>query len=168
MQPHIPQEIGDLISFHFPLNLVNSLGCFPYVQKIKLRENGRRLWSRYRRREPYCVNYVNILMDATVQKFDDRCVDHACGEGHLAVVEYFCKHANNKMNDGNLFTAHSMESAAKAGHLPIVKFLHGNNLVRKDYMGSAVNAAAMNGHVDIVRFLHGVGVSDCRISAREY
>jgi len=153
MSVNIPVELGEMIALHFPLSLVIALGCFPYVQKTRVRSNnnGTRLWNRYDMCHRDSKEFGTYLVDHCIAP-----VNHDCGgtmrlsakRGHLNVVAFL-------LNIVKKCPDYVMDEAATYGHLDIVQFLHDNG---QPCTRKALDGATKNGHLDILAFLDGIGV----------
>ncbi|MBO9495741.1 ankyrin repeat domain-containing protein [Thalassotalea sp. G20_0] len=54
---------------------------------------------------------------------------------------------------------HPIATAAREGHLDMVRYLHKKGAITDQCFPSPIIEAAQNGHVDVVRYLHRAGVS---------
>jgi len=127
---NFPQELKDTIAFHFPLNLLNTLGCFPYVQRVKLCQYGWHLWSRYSCSFTYRLKgkykkgqdtFGEFLAAHRVPTFYRQCIFGAATTGNLPMIIYFSSAGGDMF-----FTPDVMNIAACHGHLHIVNWLYEN------------------------------------------
>ncbi|EGG16706.1 hypothetical protein DFA_07684 [Cavenderia fasciculata] len=83
--------------------------------------------------------------------------------GHLDILEYI-----HSSYDTNVVacTVDAMDTAARSGHINVVKFLH--NTRQEGATAKAMNRAAANGHLDIVKFLHQHRSEGCTKDAMDF
>ena len=153
-----PVELAELIAFHFPLTLVNILGCFPYVLRVKLRRSGTILWRRW----------AQVNVDRVERKaFNDYLVKYLVqdreADNYISLEYLYHDSPNGCRENGNLYIYSCFQDAlilaATNGHVDVVKWMI-ENVVIMPYMhelGMIMKAAIINGHFDLIEFHFLVG-----------
>ncbi|CAN0063652.1 unnamed protein product [Choristocarpus tenellus] len=92
-------------------------------------------------------------------KYTHEAMDLAAKNRFIAVLDFLC-------GEGHGCTTDAMDSAAAAGHLDVVKWLHKHRT--EGATKAAMDWAAAKGHLQVVTWLHHNRKEGCTVSAMNW
>ncbi|KAL3665748.1 hypothetical protein V7S43_009179 [Phytophthora oleae] len=106
------------------------------------------------------LNINTWLVESGLECGVEQAFAEACGEGPLPVVWWLADYMNMREVVLDVDTAESaMNSAARHGHLEVVKWLIKRGLGKGSTL--AIHFAAMNGHLEVAKYLHAQDFTGC-------